>query len=205
MLTAYPSKKRKNSQSRRQNTPQVPRGLRRKAGALVAAFIIFAVGAVFSKIYPGGESSPAPSSTNSGYRVEQVPDGDSLVLRTTSGQKKRIRLYGVDAPELHQRGGKAAANFSASLLKSENVSLRIMDKDQYDRTVAVVILKDGRMLNEELVKAGHAWVYRAHCHEESLCPSWYALERQAKKEGRGLWRDNAPTPPWQWRRQNPRK
>jgi endonuclease YncB( thermonuclease family) len=107
----------------------------------------------------------------------QAPDGDTIVLKTTSGKQERIRLYGVDAPELHQRGGKAAANFAESLLRSENVSLRVMDTDQYNRIVAIVILKDGRMLNEGLVKAGHAWVYRAHCHDEPMCSSWYALER----------------------------
>lgn len=209
MLTATPPSRRKNGRSKQRVSPPLPRNLRRKAGALIAACIVFAAGALFSRIQTGGEpgkSSPnAPRQQESGYRVTQVPDGDTLVLKTTTGKQQRVRLYGVDAPELHQRSGKAAASYAQGLLKSENVALRVMDTDQYDRAVALVILKDGRILNEELVKAGHAWVYRAHCHEESLCPSWHALERQAKKEGRGLWRDNDPMPPWQWRRQNPRK
>lgn len=210
MLTVYPSKKQKTGQLRKsrkkgRQSPQIPWGMRRKAGALVAALIIFAAGTLFSKFHTGSDNPDGvPAPTGAGYRVVRVGDGDSMDLRTSSGKKERIRLYGVDAPELHQKGGKAAADFAERLLSSKNVSLRIMDKDQYGRTVALVILQDGRVLNEEIVKAGHAWVYRAHCHAEPMCSTWYAHERQAKKEGRGLWHDNNPTPPWQWRRQNPR-
>ncbi|CAK7072919.1 MAG: hypothetical protein DELT_01971 [Desulfovibrio sp.] len=197
----------------------VTSGVSRRMAGFVAALVIAGAASIAGNFF---QESPQPSTRRNapaatrqgtaqtggeeaGFRVTEVPDGDTIMVRASSGKKTRVRLYGVDAPELHQRAGKAAAKFAQGLLKSETVSLRVMDTDQYGRTVAVVILRDGRALNEEMVREGHAWVYRAHCHDEPMCSSWYGLERHAKKQGVGLWRDANPTPPWKWRQQNPRQ
>lgn len=137
-------------------------------------------------------------------RVISVVDGDTLVVLTGPGTTERVRLYGVDTPELEQRGGPEATAFAEELLLFRKVSLTVMDRDRYDRTVAIVSLKDGRIANAELVREGHAWVYRDYCRE-ALCESWLVLERQAKKQGLGLWRDGRPVEPWKWRRAHPRR
>lgn len=137
-------------------------------------------------------------------RVVQVADGDTLVVHTSMGKTDRIRLYGIDSPELGQRGGDEARAFAEDMLLFSPVSLSVLDKDQYGRGVALVRLEDGRIANEEMVRAGLAWVYRAYCRE-AFCAKWLALEHQARKQGLGLWRHANPTPPWQWRRANPRR
>ncbi len=136
-------------------------------------------------------------------RVIQIPDGDTLVVLTENGTLTRVRLYGVDCPETRQHGGGAAAAFASEMALFRPVSLAVMDTDQYGRKVAVVRLADGRTLNGELVRAGHAWVYRRYC-TASFCPDWLDLERQARKQHLGLWAGKSPQPPWQWRRAHPR-
>jgi len=56
-----------------------------------------------------------------------------------------------------------------------------------------------RLLNEELVKAGYAWVYDYYC-SEPICESWKNFQLRAKFDKRGLWADPNPIPPWEFRR-----
>ena len=179
--------KKRGAPARRKLSQTLPWYLRRKVIILVLGLVTAAFGFHCSK-----------------GRVIQVADGDTVVVHTGMGKTERVRLYGVDAPESAQRGGAEATAFASSLLLFASVSLSEMDRDQYGRSVALVRLDDGRLVNEEMVREGHAWVYRAYCRE-AFCAKWLALEHQAKKQGRGLWRQDKPTPPWQWRRANPRR
>ena len=78
------------------------------------------------------------------------------------------------------------------------------EKDRYGRVVGRVFV-DGLDVNAEMVRNGHAWVYRQYAKDESL----FALEDEARAAKRGLWAlseaDNMP--PWDWRRarRNPPK
>ena len=165
---------------------RLPKNPRSKLIALIILLLFGGAGGVF---LPG--------------RVISVADGDTIIVLTSSGERQKIRLYGVDCPESEQAGGKAAAKFTSSLVLFANVKVQKMDTDRYDRTVAIVALDDGRILNEELVKNGHAWVYPAYCNT-ARCAYWQTLEAEAKADRIGLWRDKKPMPPWQWRRYHPR-
>ena len=164
----------------------VVRSVRRKLVALGIGLLVIAAGFLFSQ-----------------GKIIRVTDGDTVVV-LTGGKTKKVRLYGIDAPELHQAGGKEAVDFATKLLLFETVSLSIIDQDQYGRSVALIRLDDGRIANEEMVREGHAWVYRNYCRE-AFCHSWYALEQKAQKQGLGLWRREKSVPPWEWRRNNPRR
>lgn len=75
-----------------------------------------------------------------------------------------------------------------------------MGPDKYTRTLAAAVaLPDGRVAQEELLRAGLAWVYRDYCRK---CVYWFNLEEEAKNAHRGLWRQNNPVPPWEWRKGN---
>ena len=58
------------------------------------------------------------------------------------------------------------------------------------------MLPDGRVLNQELVKAGFAWWYRRYAPDDETLVQ---LEREAREAKRGLWADPDPLPPWEWR------
>lgn len=134
-------------------------------------------------------------------KVISVQDGDSLVVSSEKNIKKRIRLYGIDAPEYRQYWGKEAQHFSDELAYQKEVSLQSMGQDQYGRELAIITLPDGKILNEELVREGHAWVYSHYCNTPQ-CTTWKELERQARKGHKGLWSQKNPLPPWIWRKKN---
>jgi endonuclease YncB( thermonuclease family) len=78
-----------------------------------------------------------------------------------------------------------------------------MDIDRYGRSVAVVHRdSDGVDIGREMVRLGHAWVYRRYTDDAALI----RLEDGARAAGIGLWSmpESERVPPWQWRRQNRR-
>jgi micrococcal nuclease len=131
-------------------------------------------------------------------KVVRVADGDSLEVEK-DGQRYRIRLYGIDSPEYGQPGGQEAGRFTRTMVMSRTVTMKTMDKDRYGRTVALV-WSGGRLVNRELVRNGWAWVYPKYCREQPLCKDLEALERGARKQELGLWREQNPLPPWRWKR-----
>lgn len=131
-------------------------------------------------------------------RVLSVSDGDTLVVLTENNQREKVRLYGIDCPELGQAYGKEARDFTVSLALLDEVKLTRMYTDQHGRTVALVSLADGRSLNAELAANGLAMVYWRYCAIPQ-CAAWQALEKEARRKGLGLWADSNPESPWAWR------
>jgi endonuclease YncB( thermonuclease family) len=129
-------------------------------------------------------------------RVIGVRDGDTITV-LHEGRPEVIRLGGIDAPEKRQPFGQRAKQFAADLAFGRTVTVHPRDRDRYGRTVAEVILPDGRSLNRELVRVGYAWWFRRY----STDPRLAALEAEARAARLGLWADPRPVPPWQWRRQ----
>ncbi|WP_235953012.1 thermonuclease family protein [Salipiger sp. PrR002] len=80
-----------------------------------------------------------------------VTDGDTITI-----QKTQVRLYGIDAPELHHPYGKKAKWAMVRLCKGHIIRAEITAEDEYGRTVAKCFLPDGRDLSEEIVKQGLA-------------------------------------------------
>jgi endonuclease YncB( thermonuclease family) len=129
--------------------------------------------------------------------VKKVIDGDSLLLSV--GRKHvEVRLYGVDAPEYQQSFGVEAKNFVRQWTLGQRIMVQPEYKDTYGRTVAI-ISKGQRILNEDLVQAGMAWVYPRYCRKE-VCDSWQEMEKAARGKKLGLWHSSQPIPPWQWKR-----
>lgn len=136
--------------------------------------------------------------------VVKVQDGDSIIVRAQDGARIRIRLHGIDTPEgpgtrwKPQPYSRIATDFVKALLPPGSV-VAVMDMgyDKYERTVAgIVSLPNGQIVQEELLRAGLAWVYPKYCTD---CRQWKALEAEARKEGLGLWNGAEPVPPWKWR------
>ena len=134
----------------------------------------------------------------SSYRVVQVQDGDTITVEPSEGGDRiRVRLYGIDCPEKNQPCGSLAKSYVARTILYKPVNIEIKSKDKYKRTVAIVTMPDGITLQELLLSSGLAWVYPQYCKD---CKFWVAVQNEAQKNRRGLWQDDDPTPPWQWRK-----
>ena len=140
-------------------------------------------------------SAAGPSAAWQG-KVSYVYDGDTVAVLKNS-KKVKVRLYGIDTPERDQPYGLKAKQYTSSLVFGKKVEVVEKDTDIYGRTVAVIII-DGTTVNRELITAGYAWVYKRHCRED-FCNEWQKEEAQSRKNRKGLWKDDNPVPPWEWR------
>ncbi|EAH5218208.1 thermonuclease family protein [Campylobacter upsaliensis] len=136
-------------------------------------------------------------------KVSRVIDGDTIELLAKTSKtnpynhiaKLKIRLYGIDAPELKQAYGKEAKEFLSALVLKQEVSLIIENKDKYDRFVGTLFLK-GQDINKEMVKNGYAHAY------ESFSKKYLAEQADAKMFKLGLWQDERVMSPSEFRRKN---
>ena len=131
-------------------------------------------------------------------RIRRVVDGDSIEADVSGYGRISIRLANVDAPEHDQPWGREAGEALARLVRGGSPEFRLLYRDQYARVVGLVSV-NGVVVNEQLVRDGHAWAY------DRRLPVWLrarykGFERAAQDSGAGLWGAKAkPIPPWEWR------
>ena len=140
--------------------------------------------------------------------VIHVVDGDTFHCRLTNGNDAKVRLTGVDTPEIEMNPkaimdaetsgqdletivslGKKADNFTKSYLKpgtTVKLELVTQPRDKYSRLLAYVYLSDGTMLNALLVQEGYAQVMTIppNVKYQDL---FLKLQREAREQGKGLW------------------
>lgn len=105
------------------------------------------------------------------YKVYQIIDGDTFDVVDSSGAKTRIRLYGVDCPELPEKNG-LRAKAATDIMLSGPFRIEKYGKDRYGRTLAVVYLKGKKHpINFHLVCMGLAKVSKRYCTED-FCERW---------------------------------
>jgi len=131
--------------------------------------------------------------------VVRVQDGDTLTVKTKRDKFYKVRLADIDAPEMSQPFGRSAWRLATDMALEKTVRVNYTIKDKYGRLIGEVFLPDGKLLNEEMLKSGLAWHYRVkHPHSSFL----EKLEYKAWQKKLGLWIQDAPTPPWEFRREN---
>lgn len=162
------------------------------AGGFLWLRILFVCVVVFL-LCPLGETAEDPGRA----KVVKVIDGDSLLVRY-QGRSLRVRLWGVDTPEYDQDSARSAKQYTANLVLKGWVELEVKDWDKYGRMVALVTTEQQKCVNEELVKAGLAWVYPYFCNEP-VCERWRVYQDVSRGQRAGLWAKERPIPPWQWR------
>ncbi len=129
-------------------------------------------------------------------KVVGITDGDTLTLLTDKKRQIKVRLAEIDTPERGQPWGTRAKQALSDLAFGKEARVVYVDTDRYGRMAGRVYVGDTDV-NAELIKGGHAWVYRQYVTD----PSLFALEEQAKANGRGLWGlPEAQVQPWEWRR-----
>jgi len=138
--------------------------------------------------------------------VVRVVDGDTLIVHLGDGRSARVRLIGIDSPELHpseklrrdaQRSGKDAAAIQALGAKAADFTRKHLDGrkieierdatalDRYGRTLAYVWVGD-ELFNMLIVREGYASLMTIPPnvrYAETLA----ACHRTARESHRGLW------------------
>ncbi len=132
-------------------------------------------------------------------RVTAVADGDTFTMLLPGNKQVKVRFHGIDCPEKKQDFGTRAREFTASHVFGKTVTVLVKDHDRYGRTVGLVILADGRSLQEELLINGLAWHYKRY----DKTARFALLEADARRRKAGLWSMRSPVAPWDFRK-NPK-
>jgi len=137
-------------------------------------------------------------------RVVKVYDGDTVTIETTRGDKVRIRLADIDAPELKQRHGIESRDALKKLLADDAgaVTVKYRALDKYGRALGTITLDDKTLddkstVNDALVRDGHAWAWRERGTPTNADAAAY--EASARHDKRGLWAMEQPQAPWDYR------
>ncbi len=128
--------------------------------------------------------------------VTEVLDGDTFdaLLGDDSATSVRVRLIGIDAPELKDRNpivrgmAEESKKFLRALIQEKEVELNFDTNDQedpYGRLLAYVDLPTGEHLQASILTEGMAWVTTGFTFKRKS--EYLVLEDQAKKSHRGIW------------------
>lgn len=133
-------------------------------------------------------------------RVVIVYDGDHISVQGRDGKIYSIRIQGIDAPEEEQAFGKKSRKKLSDLVVNKEVKVIVHKKDLYDRYVGSVYL-NGIDVGLRQIEAGMAWHFKRFSGEQSAdARARYArAELKARNQRDGLWSENAPVPPWEFR------
>jgi len=140
--------------------------------------------------------------------VERVPDGDT-VEANIQGRVERIRLIGIDAPELDQRPwGKRSKKFLQDLVSASGWQLGIEydveKRDKHDRILAYLWARDGKMINEEIVRSGYAVLFTFPPNVK-YADRLTAAQVIARENRLGIWgKDGLKQMPSAYRKEHPR-
>ncbi|ECC1750574.1 thermonuclease family protein [Salmonella enterica subsp. diarizonae] len=127
-------------------------------------------------------------------KVIRVLDGDTIDVLQDK-KPVRIRLANIDAPEKKQAYGRWSLNQLKSLIAAQPVTVTYTQTDRYGRIIGRVFTTNGIEASHFMVKSGAAWVYERYNTDKALP----ALQREAQTQRRGLWTNQNPVPPWEWR------
>ena len=133
-------------------------------------------------------------------KVIRVVDGDSVnVLRISDKEELRLRLYGIDAPEMKQPYGRESKDALKGILGPNTViSVEVLDKDRYNRLICELHLNNENIsVNEWMVSKGNAWHYKKYAPNDMNLQS---AEENARNNKLGLWSSGGPIPPWDFRK-----
>lgn len=132
--------------------------------------------------------------------VSSVRDGDTVTL-SSAGASYKIRLDGIDAPELAQPFGSLSQSALAGAVLGKSVQVAYSKIDQYGRIVGAVFTDSCEYVNLKQVASGMAWFYKAYqCELSAAVRGQFAKAEEAAVASKtGLWSQADPTEPWVYR------
>ena len=178
---------------------------------LIALLVITSACSTNTKITSYPTATPDPSyyaSDRNIVHVTRVIDGDTVEVRFESGESDKVRIIGVDTPEIFSpnqaseygnitdldcldKWGDAATKYARDILNNKDIKLvydsKVQKRDYYDRLLAYIDVSR-QDFGELLLKGGYARVYVEG--ESSRKNDYLQLERIAKSSRLGLWSCN---------------
>ncbi|MGB7296527.1 MAG: thermonuclease family protein [Candidatus Aminicenantales bacterium] len=132
--------------------------------------------------------------------VVRVADGDTITVRFSDGVERRVRLIGVDAPEMDDRREEVAWRaflsrrfvFHHLYRRAVRLSYDAVPLDEHGRVLAYVWNAQGEIFNELIIRRGFAAAFLKYPFRKDFQRRFRAAAAAARKEGRGFWRTDDP-------------
>lgn len=147
-------------------------------------------------------------------RVIEVHDGDTISIRTRSFaglplKAERVRLIGIDAPELRQKPwGRMSKRHLKKLISDSawvlSVEFDVKERDKYERLLGYVWDRRGQLLNEKMLENGYAVLYTIPPNVKYV-ERLIAAQKNAQMRKVGIWgKKGLKKSPREWRKEHPR-
>lgn len=150
-------------------------------------------------------SCPAAWAETIQGRVVSVHDGDTMQVELPGGRREKIRLLGIDSPEIGQPPwGERARDYTRGLALDKDVRVEtdVQPRDKYGRLLGYVYAGT-TFVNLEVIRGGHA-VLLTYPPNVKFVELFTKAQEEARTKGLGLWDPKAPLPetPYQFRHKN---
>ena len=171
-----------------------------KSGIIVILFLLSAFLSFGYSLREGPEKT---------VRVTRIYDGDT-VGALVAGRFEKIRMIGIDAPEMDQGAwGRRSKKCIESLIAAEGATVfleyDVERRDKYGRLLAYIRTKDGRLLNEELLRNGCVVLFTIPPNVR-YAGRFRAAQKKAREQKAGVWHENGlREQPSEYRREHPRR
>lgn len=148
-----------------------------------------------------------------------VSDGDTVTVLDARKTQHEVRLSGIDAPERRQAFGRRSTENLSCLVFGKEVDVIWNKRDHYERILGVVMIAEPSCVATkatnscpktldagfEQIKVGMAWWYKQYAKDQRAgdAERYRKAEDDARQQRLGLWRDEKPVPPWEWRKSIP--
>ena len=138
-----------------------------------------------------------------------ISDGDTITVVDSEKRQHKVRLNGIDAPEKAQAFGERSRQSLAQMAYGKDAKLECHKTDRFGREVFKAWVQPldcprcGKTLDVGLaqISVGLAWWFRRYADDQAAEDRgrYQSEEEEARLRKRGLWVDDAPVPPWEWR------
>jgi micrococcal nuclease len=150
-------------------------------------------------------AAPVAAPYKASGTVTRVIDGDTVEVRLPSGKTERVRILGIDTPEIRPRQCYATEATAATRQFAQGKRVRLLGdrtqatRDSYKRLLAYVGLPGGADLGQKLVAGGFATVYVYNNRPFTRVQAYRNVQASAKRKRIGLWAScgtvTSPKPP----------
>ena len=149
-------------------------------------------------------STTLSQNTVSEGQVIKIIDGDTVYFQAKNDNRyKKLRLVGIDAPEIHQPFGLKSKQCLGNLINNKPVKIMLFGTDRYKRTLAKILTEEVD-INLAMIKEGCAWFYRRY--KNTLDKNDQLMYDQAEVSAidnkKGLFSNHEAEAPWNWRKKN---
>lgn len=154
----------------------------------------------------GYQGDPVAKYDQRTFTVSRVLDGDTIDVEQGK-EKSRVRLLGIDAPEMNYDsadgaayGAAEATDYLKQRLDGQQVTLKLNspeEKDKYGRLLAYVYAAGNANINLEMIEKGYVYADRRHDH--ALRKQFEQAEATAERRKAGLWKEVTKQQMPEWR------